>query len=430
MFSGQRLFKSRFLRKSSKRNLDRRLTRRRRHRIAMLEPLEHRWVLTNDWMPLGPAPLQLGQVENVSPNNQVTGAIHTAVAHPTNADVLYIGSVNGGIWKTVNATDVNPTFVPQTDFQASLSISALEFDPTDPTFDTLVASTGNVSSFGAATGAGGVVLRTTNGGTTWTNVGGAGIAGENISGIATRGSTLVVSSRTGGLFRSIDTGANFSAITSGGITASDVVFDLVADPSDPAGLRLYAGVRDDGIYRSDDFGSSWTKVSATDPIMDGLLTDATTANDMLEMTVHPTTGRLYVAVIQRGRPEGVFYSNDAHTAAPTWTQMDIPVLPIAAATVVQDASNATPIVITTSTAHGLTDNDLVVVDGVLGNTAANGYFRIDMLTATTFALLASAGNGTYGGRWHGDRSDRSQPQIQGPARPDGLPGCHPLFDSR
>lgn len=68
--------------------------------------------------------------------------------------------------------------------------------------------------------------------------------------------------------------------------------------------------------------------------------------------------------------------------------------------VVADASNATPIVIT-DVAHGLTDGAIVNVVDVLGNTAANGQFRITRLGADTFELDDSVGNGAYtsGGTW-------------------------------
>ncbi len=76
------------------------------------------------WLFEGPAPTQNGQLEpSTQPNRQVTGAIHTVFAHPTDANTLYVGSVNGGIWKTTNATNVNPDWVPQTDFLGSLSIA-------------------------------------------------------------------------------------------------------------------------------------------------------------------------------------------------------------------------------------------------------------------------------------------------------------------
>lgn len=65
------------------------------------------------------------------------------------------------------------------------------------------------------------------------------------------------------------------------------------------------------------------------------------------------------------------------------------------ALLVTAASNATPIVITTSDTTGLVAGDVVTIAGVTGNTAANGQFAIANVTATTFELVGSAGNGAY-----------------------------------
>lgn len=61
------------------------------------------------------------------------------------------------------------------------------------------------------------------------------------------------------------------------------------------------------------------------------------------------------------------------------------------------ASNATPIVITLAAESGLKTGDRVAIGGITGNTNANGVWDIEMVTATTFKLLGSAGNGAYGG---------------------------------
>lgn len=67
---------------------------------------------------------------------------------------------------------------------------------------------------------------------------------------------------------------------------------------------------------------------------------------------------------------------------------------------IENASNAAPIVITT-TGHGLTNGQLVKVDGVGGNTTANGTWTVNVLDADTFELNGSIDNGTYngGGVW-------------------------------
>src|SRR5215213_3378691 len=60
------------------------------------------------------------------------------------------------------------------------------------------------------------------------------------------------------------------------------------------------------------------------------------------------------------------------------------------------ASNATPIVIT-STAHGFTNGDLVLIGQVGGNLAANGVYKIANVAANTFELtyLTNPVTGTY-----------------------------------
>ena len=67
----------------------------------------------------------------VTPNNAEIGAIkQEVVADPSNPDILYVAAINGGIWKTTNATDPNgPTWFPLTDNMPSLSIGTVAMDP-------------------------------------------------------------------------------------------------------------------------------------------------------------------------------------------------------------------------------------------------------------------------------------------------------------
>ena len=354
------------------------------------------------WVDQGPAPTINGQLEpNTQPNRSIAGAIHTLLAHPTNPDIVYAGAINGGIWKTTNATALNPTWVPQTDFLGSLSIGVMAFDPTDASFSTIVAGTSRYSSFASVGGTRGNIFRTTDGGANWAQMTSTGIAGENLSGIAVRGNTIVVTSSTnvGGIFRSTNAGASFSPITSADFSSpADDFSDLVVDPTDGTGQRLYAASVGSGgkggIYRSDNFGSTWTKI--TSAVIDAAMNSLLLSTNNIEMAVHPTTGRLYVGTLVSGQPRGLFYTNNGTAASPTWTQMDVPLLPVAAGVAITDASNATPIVITQS-AHGLTTGNFVIVSGATGNSAANGFFRITRIDASNFSLDTSVGNGDYTG---------------------------------
>jgi hypothetical protein len=67
---------------------------------------------------------------------------------------------------------------------------------------------------------------------------------------------------------------------------------------------------------------------------------------------------------------------------------------------VVSATNAAPIVIN-SLNHGLSTGSIVTIQGVVGNTAANGTFQITKLDNNHFSLNGSQGNGPYvgGGTW-------------------------------
>jgi len=62
---------------------------------------------------------------------------------------------------------------------------------------------------------------------------------------------------------------------------------------------------------------------------------------------------------------------------------------------ITNATNADPIVITTSAAHGYETGDEIFISGVLGNTDANGTWDITKLSTTTFSLDDSEGNAAY-----------------------------------
>ena len=285
------------------------------------------------WTHRGPAAAIGGQVEGIT-DLPVSGAIEAVAAHPTDPDVLWIGAVNGGIFRTDNATAASPTWTPQTDHHTSLSIGALELDPTDGSNNTLVAGIGRTSSFGSRGGPHVGILRTTDGGTNWTSLSN-GILGLEVSGVAPRGAVIVVAAEDAdggffatGIYRSTDTGASFVQITGGAGTGLPIgrAFDLASDPTDST--RLFTIIRDtgtpgsSGIYRSDDTGATWTKVSnaTQDALLNAPANDANLAVGM----AGPSAPNVFAATCTGGQLAGLQRTGDGSVAVPTWIALDIP----------------------------------------------------------------------------------------------------------
>ena len=283
-------------------------------------------IIGGPWGLQGPGPSQNGQLEGI-PNRPVTGAINALAPHPTNPAILYLGAVNGGVWRTTNATAASPTWTPLMDAQSSMSMGrdALQFDPTDATGNTLVAGSGRSSSFSSNGGARIGMLRTTNGGNTWSAL--AGVAGRNATGVAARGAVLLMSANNFngvldvnniGIYRSTDTGGSFTRISGSGGLPLGRTFDLAADPSNNA--ILYTSVSNagagNGVYKTTDTGATWTRVS--DATINALVTDGATNNMKISVGI---ADNVFVAVCNGGAVAGIFRSGNG---GGTWTSLDLP----------------------------------------------------------------------------------------------------------
>jgi len=272
------------------------------------------------WSAEGPGPNRHGQVENIR-DGEVTGAIRTVATHPTKSAIVFAGTVNGGIWRTDNGDSSRPIWRQLTDSQKSLSIGALEFDPTDSSHQTLIAGTGRFSSFGDGGPLIGL-LRTTDGGSNWSAITGAGqqLPGLNVSGVAPRGKIIVVSANQAedagnvGVWRTDNGGKSWKQISGDAATGlpSGASAGLAGDPADPS--RLFANAGGAGLYRSTDCGASWGKIS--DSRMDGLIRKAD--NVKISVGNHDS---LYAAIDVMGRLAGIFHSEDGGTS---WKPMDLP----------------------------------------------------------------------------------------------------------
>ncbi|MBV8418756.1 MAG: autotransporter domain-containing protein [Hyphomicrobiales bacterium] len=262
------------------------------------------------------------------------------------ANTLFIGTPGGGIWKTTNG---GTTWTPLTDKQATLSISSLAYDPTDPNRNTLIAGTGltaNGSVFGLAASGGlrNGLLYSQDGGNTWTSLGAATLAGQSVAGVAARGSVLVAGTyeisgfasatdrNIGALYRSTDGGANFTKIsgTVGTGLPDGPVSSIAGDPSDPK--RLYAAVTapnassndTTALFVSNDAGAHWSQVFNKNQ-SGGTIQGAT--QTILKVATGPG-GAVAVAVVDYlatggSKVTGLFWSGDSGA---NWKSLAVPAL--------------------------------------------------------------------------------------------------------
>ena len=299
----------------------------KRLRSLFLEHLESRVLLAIDlsgvptWVEQGPGTILNGNNVEGIPGRPQAGAVTAMAPDPTDANRLFVASTNGGVWRTTNATAANPNWTPLTDQFGTLSTSAIAFSPLDATRNTLFVGTGTTSSGFGDGGPQIGVLKTTDGGNTWSVIG-QSLAGNQINqiiptAIGTPATQVVLAATNSGIYRSVDGGLTFGAVP---IRAGNVV-DMDADPSNPN--RFYASIAGaaNGFFISTDGGLSFNPTNSNIPV--GIIGAA----DFVEMAVHTSPGNNAVyAVTFDNQGGGTFVLNAFRSTnqGASWTAMDQP----------------------------------------------------------------------------------------------------------
>ena len=220
--------------------------------IAMVAPVAG----TSNWVQLGPTVIPNGQTHTAA-RVLVTGRITAIVVDPTNTNIIYIGTAQGGVWKTI---DGGLNWSPKSDNEVSLAIGALAMDPSNHLI--LYAGTGE-GNFSGDSYYGNGVLRTIDGGNTWTTLAKAIFTGTRFGRIAiTPGTPTRLFAATGdGLYRSTDSGTAWTKMTGSSLPGLDAT-DVCIDPVTPT--TVYAAFWGGGIYKSTNAGAAtptWTKLA-------------------------------------------------------------------------------------------------------------------------------------------------------------------------
>ncbi|MDX1388982.1 MAG: glycosyl hydrolase, partial [Acidobacteriota bacterium] len=210
-----------------------------------------------------------------------SGRISDIAVHPDDPSHYFVAVASGGVWKTTNS---GTTWTPVFDDQGSYSIGCVTIDPNNPL--TVWVGTGeNNSQRSVSYGDG--VYKSTDGGTTWSNVGLE--HSEHIGKILVdpRDSNVVYVAAQGplwapggdrGLYKTTDGGKTWDLVLE--ISENTGVTDVVFDPRNPDVLyaaayqrrrrvwTLINGGPESAIYKSTDGGADWTRLTNGLPDVD------------------------------------------------------------------------------------------------------------------------------------------------------------------
>lgn len=217
--------------------------------------------------------------EDLGPKN-IGGRTLCLAIHPTDTNILWLGSASGGIWKSSSAgRGANAWQRVETGFPL-LGVSAIAIDPANPQI--IYAGTGEVYNVESSSpnvairvtrGTYGIgILKSSDGGLSWSKSldwGYGNLRGVQDIKINPLRPATVLAATTQGLLRSWDAGSTWHTLHN-----KRMAVDIEIDPADTNRIYVTHGSLDDqdasGVYRSSNGGVSFNKLAGgLPPIFSG-----------------------------------------------------------------------------------------------------------------------------------------------------------------
>ena len=255
-----------------------------------------------------------------------SGRARQILPHPMDADVLYLSTAGGGVWKTYNARSATIQWEPLTDAIGTTAVGTLAMDPSNP--EILFLGLGDpfdVQQPG--------ITRSADGGGTWATPSilkatypGAQLTAGSVTDIKVdpRNSLVVLATTDAGLFRSIDGGANWTHVPlASSAPGYFYMWSLAYAGNDtwlatgqagdatvpPAALNTGALA----LFRSTDNGATWAFATAALPGGDATAQTAGRATLAAAQSTlaDPATARIYLlAAIKSGQGQLDLFRTD------------------------------------------------------------------------------------------------------------------------
>jgi hypothetical protein len=253
------------------------------------------------WKELGPLSTPNGSLWGNAVPSTISGRATALAVDPSSCSggscsTIYLGTANGGIWKTPTG---GRNWLPLTEHQSAMAIGSLVLDPSNSSV--IYAGTGEPNN-AIDNNRGQGILKSTNGGRSWTTLGFNQFVNRAVGDIVidpTNGNLYVISyqGRSGGSGTTYGSGLQnpylpplgFYRSTDGGQTWT--LSNPGTLPTDPTGRQgatslvrasdgtLYLGIHYGGIFKSTDGGLTWASVpNASESIFDRI-TLAVAASD-------------------------------------------------------------------------------------------------------------------------------------------------------